>query len=117
MLAILAGIGVLCCGAGGIVTYPFFSFGEQVLAADIRSQLQDDPTIKNELGGIESMELNWTASMIHDDEETMVYAVQGSRGKGRLEVRSITYGDPRSDRSGHVANVRWTRVEVGHCHR
>ncbi|XZE56736.1 hypothetical protein SH139x_002863 [Planctomycetaceae bacterium SH139] len=93
VLAILAGIGVLCCGAGGIVTYTFFSFGEQVLVEDIRSQLQDDPTIKNELGGIESMELNWAASMMHDDEETMVYEVQGSLGKGRLEVRSITNGD------------------------
>ncbi len=93
VFAILAGLGVLCCGAGGIVTYTVFSFGEQVLVEDIRSQLQDDPTIKNELGGIESMEVNWAASMMHEDEDTMIYDVRGTLGQGRLEVRSITFGD------------------------
>ncbi|WP_153559139.1 Coa1/Tim21 domain-containing protein [Roseimaritima sediminicola] len=80
---------LLCCGA----IWGMMSFGMNTVAQDIRIQLRDHPTIKEHIGEIESIEVDFSASLAHPDDETFVYTVDGSKGDGELTVKSITHFD------------------------
>lgn len=93
ILGILGGVVVLgllvCCGG----FYALMNVGMNVVAEDIRMQLRDHPTIQEHVGEIQSIDVAFGASMAHDDDETFVYEVKGSKGNGELTVKSITHFD------------------------
>lgn len=86
LLLMLVGGTVVCCG-GIFLTG---RWGLNIVAEDIARQLRDDPVIREEIGEIEEIRMNLTASATHADDETFVYDVQGSKGSGELTVQSVT---------------------------
>ncbi len=89
---VLLGVLVCCGGMYGLV-----NVGMDVVAEDIRMQLQDHPTIQEHVGEMENIETEFVASLAHEDDDTFVYEVSGSKGKGRLTVKSITDDEGREE--------------------
>ena len=92
-VAIICGIAVvgvfLCCGGGLLL----MNVGAGVIAADIERQLRDHPQIRESLGELESVEVNWGHTIALGDDNSVVYDVKGSIGSGEITVNSITGDD------------------------
>jgi hypothetical protein len=82
----LGGALVLCCG-GGVVAVGMF--GMNIVAADIKEQLRDNPKLREHVGEIQSLEFDFVATAAKDDDETFVYNVEGDKGGGALTVRQV----------------------------
>lgn len=110
LLAILGGLALLCfalcCGAGIL----FVNFGMSVVSADIERQLRDHPQIRQSIGEIENLDVNWPHSLAHEDDDTFVYDIEGSKGEGQITVESIS----RDDGSEEIisAELRLSNGEV-----
>ncbi len=86
LISVGVGFGILCCGGGtGLVM-----MGMNMIAADIEVQLRDNEQLRAEVGEIQSLEVNWSKTMNADDEDVMVFPLQGSEGSGELTVNSVT---------------------------
>lgn len=86
----LLGVGALlvvlvCGGVIGVV-----KFGFNVIEAEIRNQVRDEPALIEHIGQIEKMDVDLTESAALNDDDTFVYHVTGSKGKGVLTVRHVT---------------------------
>lgn len=77
---------VVCCGAGIWMA----NFGMSVVSADIERQLRDHPQIRQSVGETESLEVNWAHSLAHEDENTFIYDVIGSKGRGQITIESVS---------------------------
>lgn len=76
-------LGGLCCGG-----FVFVGFG--ALEDDIAAKLRDNPVLVEQIGTLESVDLNLTKSGDYSDPDTMVYDVKGSKGSGVAIVKSRT---------------------------
>lgn len=86
VLGTLGGVGlfgVLCCG--GLMLFGFGQFEEQVQA-----QLQGNPVIEEHIGTITSCDLDLGKSGEIEDPEIFVFHIQGTKGSGTVQVRSVT---------------------------
>ena len=90
ILAVTTGLVLvlLCCGGGIGVVW----FGLGVVENSVLSQLRDHPAVEEHIGEIEEFKMNLMASANHEDSDTFIYDVSGSKGSGTLEVRSVTVG-------------------------
>ena len=97
VLAILGGVGLLCVVAccGGSIW--FVNFGMSIVSADIESQLRDHPQVRQYVGEIQSLEVNWAKSMVEGGDDTFVYEVVGTDGSGELTVDSISNDEGGED--------------------
>ncbi len=87
--ALLLGVGLMllvCCGGGALIV----RFGMQIITTQIEDQLADNAILKEQLGEIESFELDWSRSFADEDDDTFIYQVRGSKGQGRVTVKHIT---------------------------
>lgn len=90
LLAIFGGGGMLlCCGSVGTVIY----FGMGLVAAEVRDELSSTPEFRENIGKIESFDTNFVRSGQAEDDETFVYDVAGSKGKGYVSVKQRTGSD------------------------
>jgi hypothetical protein len=77
---------LLCCGgAFGVI-----AFGVNLLEAEIKDKLRDNPKLREHIGEIQSLDTDLTASMAVDDEDTYRYKVRGTKGSGELTVKQNT---------------------------
>jgi len=91
-LILLLGAGIvfmMCCGGGVFLV----KFGLDSMAVEVREELRNDPVILERIGDIESLDLDYTASIQNGEEEIWAYEVRGTKGSGRLTVRQITDED------------------------
>jgi hypothetical protein len=65
----------------------------QIITTDIEDQLADNPILREQVGEIESFEMDWTRTFADEDDDTYVYRVRGSDGEGRITVKHITNED------------------------
>ena len=72
-------------------------FGLGVLAADIEIQLRDHPTIRQHIGEIEDLSVNFLKSSAVDDPDTFVYDIRGDRGAGELTITSVSDSEGNED--------------------
>jgi hypothetical protein len=87
---ILLGVGALlvvlvCGGVIGVV-----KFGFNIIEAEIRNQVRDEPVLIEHIGQIEKMDVDLTESAALNDDDTFVYHVTGSKGSGVLTVKHVT---------------------------
>jgi hypothetical protein len=80
---------LLCCGGG----YGGFVLVANVLSAEIKEMLRDNPTLREHVGELESVELDFFGSMAIDDDDTFRYRVKGSKASGELTVKQHTDDD------------------------
>ncbi len=98
LLALLGGGGLLvCCGGGGALVY----FGLGVMGEEVADQLRDHPVIQEQLGGIDEIEVDFTASAARDDDDEFVFKVKGPKGSGTLTAKTVTddEGDDHVERA------------------
>lgn len=90
LLAVFGGGGIfVCCGGGGTVIY----LGMGLVAAEVRDELSATPEFRENIGKIESFDTNFVRSGRAEDDETFVYDVAGSEGKGYVSVKQRTGPD------------------------
>lgn len=77
---------VVCCGG---LLYWF----QSEMSSQIRFQLEDHPIVVEHLGEVTGFEMNIMASGAAEDEDTWVYEVEGSKGKGIVTVQHVTGAD------------------------
>lgn len=89
--------GVLCCGG---VAY----FGLNLMATELEVEIRDNAQIREHLGDLQSVRLNFMKSIIDDDDDVWVYNLTGSKGQGELTVKQTTGDD--GDEVFHKATLR-----------
>ena len=90
------GIVVVC---GGVV-----SFGLQIVAEQVRRQLEADPQFSEHVGQVQEFQTEFLASMMQP-EGVRIYGVKGSKWSGRITVNHVT------DNSGDE-QVIWARFTL-----
>jgi len=73
---------LLCCGGGAglLVTV------RNMMTAEVKSQLRDNAKLREHVGELETVELDFAGSLAEDDDNTFKYNVRGSKGRGELTV-------------------------------
>lgn len=67
-----------------------FSIDREEYDAQARAAMQGDPVVSRHLGAIRKVTLDDAASMDEPGPDVLVFDVEGSRGKGRVNARFIT---------------------------
>lgn len=88
--ALLAGVFVCC---GGPLT--LFYFGKQTVGPKMLPQVQANAKIREHLGDVHTCEWDFTATAQDEGEETMVFNLEGTRGKGVLIAETDSSDDER----------------------
>ena len=83
------------CVALGLFGITYFGFG--VLAEQVGESVSDNPVVLEHLGGIQSIKLDWMASMADPDPDLFVYQIEGSKGSGEIRVHSTSSDDGMSE--------------------
>lgn len=99
VIGILVGVvllGLLCCGAVGVVGY----LGLGQIGTQVTEQIQDDPVIVDQIGEVESVSMSIMATGEYQQESgeegVIVFDIKGSKGSGKLRARqsgSDQFGD------------------------
>ena len=87
ILVVVAGVFMvfmtLCCGGVGLVSY----FGLNLIADEVEGDLRDNPVIAEQIGTIQSFEMDWGGSFVEEeDEDTFVFRIRGSKASGIVTV-------------------------------
>ncbi len=75
-------VALVCCG-GGVA---LLAFTKSYMQAEVKNQLRDNPKLREQIGELETVELDFSGTMAEDDDETFRYHVKGSKGSGELTV-------------------------------
>ncbi|MEZ6135892.1 MAG: hypothetical protein R3C53_13375 [Pirellulaceae bacterium] len=63
------------------------------MSVEVQDELAGRPEIQENIGDIESVKFNFTRSTNHEDDSVFVYDIQGTQGKGYVEVEQVTLED------------------------
>lgn len=83
---VLGGGTLLCCG--GLVY-----FGLNMMSAEVETELRDNARLREHIGEIQELTMDFTRSLASDDDDVFVYNVRGTKGSGKLTVHHITGND------------------------
>lgn len=73
----------LCCSGLGFLAY----FGLDMMTGEVESDLRDNPVIAEQIGSIQSFEMDWGGSFIEEeDDDTFVFRIRGSKASGIVTV-------------------------------
>ncbi len=100
--AVLGGVVVALLIGGGILVG---SFGLDVVADQVRSDIQDNPVILEHLGNIEEIDVDFAATANIDALDVFVFNLKGAKGNAILTAECITIDDDTED-------VTWGRIRV-----
>ncbi len=90
IVLLLGGAAALICCGGGLWV---MRFGLNMVTTEVEDQLRDNPRLREQVGDVESFEMDWTRSLRDQDEDTFVYRVRGTKGTGQVTVRHVTGDD------------------------
>ncbi len=89
--------GVLCCGG---LAY----FGFNLMATELEVAIRDNAQVREHIGDLQSVSLNFMKSIADDDDDTWVYNLKGSKAQAEMIVNQTT-GDS-GDEVFHSAKLR-----------
>jgi hypothetical protein len=69
--------------------------GLGIVEKEIAADLAGNPVIQRELGDIEEVDVDFSATMSTGGEDTVVLDVRGTKGSGVLTVESVTTEDDK----------------------
>lgn len=82
-----------------------------LIGSGIERQLRDHPQIREHVGEIQSLDVDWTKSMADDD--IWVYSIEGRAGTGELTVESISEDDGSEEiLSANLRLSDGTQIEI-----
>src|SRR5262245_36803407 len=102
LLALLGGACLIVC-CGGVLM--LLRMGFRITESEIKVLLQDNLTVKEEIGEIVSLEIDWPKSMAEEDGDVMVYRVRGTKGQGEMTVNHVT-----NEEGAEV--IRWAKLRT-----
>ncbi len=76
----------VCCGG-------LLHFGFETMAEEVRVQLEADRRFTAHVGQIQKLELEFTASIVDDDDDLWTYNVTGTKWSGRIQVKQQANDD------------------------
>ena len=85
---------VLCCGGGVFLV----QFGVGALGDQLQTQISGDPAIVEHIGSIESLEVDWGATIEEaqkssDQESGLIFEIKGDKGSGQMLIKEDKGGD------------------------
>ena len=80
ILGAVGGGFLLCCGA----TVALFNWALNDTTRTVRDGLTDNPVIREHLGEVQSFKMQKWASVMHDNEETYLFRIEGSLASGTI---------------------------------
>jgi hypothetical protein len=95
-------VGVIVLIAAGVF---FVQFGMDVIADQVKREVQDNPVILEQVGAIETMEMDMVASANEPGDQTFVFRLDGAKGTGTLTVSTVTV-------EGFTEQVTWGQLRV-----
>ncbi|MFG0263071.1 MAG: hypothetical protein ACF788_11820 [Novipirellula sp. JB048] len=113
ILAVLGLLGaVVCCGGG----YVMYRMGKGMIAEQVKHELGVNPIIQEQIGEIQSADLNFTATAEVGQEKpgVLVFDLVGSEGTAVLEIQQdpTAPGEGLSIRTAELVMPDGTRHEV-----
>lgn len=90
-------VGLLCCGGIGYVT-------TNVMSTKVELKLRDNAQIREELGELSSVRINFLKSTTRNDSDVWVYDLSGAKGKGELTIQRTA--DFENDQNFRTATLR-----------
>lgn len=90
ILGIIGGVIVLGCGCCGVMSYVGFNTGMNMVAEQIKGEVQGHPAIQEHIGTIETATTDFSASMQETEKKGgqgnnhLVIHVKGSKGEGDI---------------------------------
>ena len=120
VLLIVLGVVVLLVAVGAVAW-----LGLDLIAEQVKADIEDNPVIVEHIGRIESIELDLLASGDTPGDDTFVFELKGTKGNGVLTVEVVTVDDEHEEvRSGTLRLARpekpWTspreRCDPGRGH-
>lgn len=85
---VLGGGTLVCCGG-------FVYFGLNIMSAEVETELRDNARLREHIGELQELTMNFTRSLANDEDDIFVYNVRGTLGSGELTVHHITGDDGR----------------------
>lgn len=85
-----------CCGG-------FVWFGLNIVSEQVADSLAGNPVIKEHIGDVTSCKTDFTKTVANNDEDVMVFRVEGSKGKGWIygktndETNALLSGELRME--------------------
>lgn len=101
--ALVVGALVLVGGVVGVVY--FFNFAMDMVADQVRREVEDNPVIVEHVGIIEEIDTDLAASANEPGVEVFVFSLTGSKGNARLTVETVTVDADREQ-------VTWGRLRT-----
>ena len=86
-------------GVGGFMLLNCFCciglslFGLNMIEDEVEPQLAGDPTVQEQIGTVESFEMDFLASMEYPDADMLVFNVKGVLGEGIIIAECVTQDD------------------------
>ena len=109
VLLIVLGVVVLLVVAVGAVTW----YGLDLVAEQVKADIEDNPVIVEHIGRIESIELDFSASADAPGDDTFVFELKGTKGSGVLTAEVVTVGDEHEEvRSGTLRLASGETVDL-----
>ncbi len=87
VVAVVIGGGTLACCGG------FVYFGLNLMSAEVETELRDNARLREHIGELQELTMNFTRSLANDEDDIFVYNVRGTKGSGELTVHHITGDD------------------------
>lgn len=86
IVAGILGVGVLCCGGCSGVFYFILDAQFKETARQLSVDYRNDPKVKEEVGEIQDVTVNWGATLNRGEENESVYDVRGDKGSAQFVV-------------------------------
>ena len=110
LLLIAGGVCLLLCCGGGVGLGIFFM---EVIATEIEQKVRDHPQVREHVGEIQELSMDFTKSVAHENDDVYIYNVKGTAGEGELIVEQYT--DDNGDEVITAAQLRLpdgTTIEI-----
>jgi hypothetical protein len=97
---------MVCCG--GVVG--LLAFTKSYMQTEVKEQLRDNPKLREQIGELETVELDFNGTMAEDDDNTFRYNVKGTKATAELTV--IESPDDETIVEAHLRLKDGTKVQI-----
>ncbi len=102
---------IACCGGG----YALFNLGTGMLAEAFKQQLDGNPVIEEQIGQIESLEMNLSKTAQqgqNSNGERIAFDIKGSKASGTILIKQDKSGDGTGIESAELILADGSRFDV-----
>ena len=108
VLIVVGAVVVIVVGLGLLVMW-----GLDVVAEQVKADIQDNPVILEHIGRIESIDFEFMATGAAQGEDTLVFNLKGTKGEGVVTAEVITVDDEHEEvRSGTLRLPSGEKVDL-----